>query len=91
MPEAAFYLWAQAPIDDDRVRAATVRRGERHRVADGSYVARDAHGVNPGQRRIRLALVANQAECAEAIARLVRVRTPPREDPRDGRRRLTAP
>ena len=40
-------------------------------VLPGSYVGRQAHGQNPGQRRIRLALVANQAECAEAIARVI--------------------
>jgi N-succinyldiaminopimelate aminotransferase len=40
-------------------------------VLPGSFVARDAHGTNPGRRRIRLALVANQDECAEAVARIV--------------------
>ena len=40
-------------------------------VLPGSFVARDAHGANPGRRRIRLALVANQDECAEAVDRIV--------------------
>jgi len=40
-------------------------------VLPGSYVAREADGVNPGRHRIRLALVASQAECAEAVARVV--------------------
>ena len=40
-------------------------------VLPGSFVARDAHGANPGRQRIRLALVANQDECAEAVARIV--------------------
>jgi N-succinyldiaminopimelate aminotransferase len=40
-------------------------------VLPGSYLARDAHGTNPGRGRVRLALVANRAECAEAVARVV--------------------
>ena len=70
MPEAAFYLWAQ---DADR-RCEFARRllaEENVAVLPGSYVAREADGVNPGRRRVRLALVAKQAECAEAVDRIV--------------------
>ena len=44
-------------------------------VLPGSYLARDFEGGNPGQGRIRMALVAETAEClqaAERIARFVR-------------------
>jgi len=37
----------------------------------GSYLARDAHGINPGQNRIRMALVAEVDECLEAARRIV--------------------
>ncbi len=70
LPEAAFYLWAQTPIDD----AEFTRRlliEENVAVLPGSYVARTAQGVNPGRGRIRLALVASHEECAEAIERVV--------------------
>jgi N-succinyldiaminopimelate aminotransferase len=70
MPEAAFYLWARTPGDD----AAFARRlyAEEHvTVLPGSFVARPAHGVNPGAGRIRIALVPPLAECAEAIDRIV--------------------
>jgi N-succinyldiaminopimelate aminotransferase len=70
MPEAAFYLWARTGGDD----AAFARRllAERNvTVLPGSYVARDAHGVNPGVGFVRVALVAPLAECAEAVDRIV--------------------
>lgn len=37
----------------------------------GSYLAREAHGVNPGAGRIRMALVAEVEECLEAAQRIV--------------------
>ena len=40
-------------------------------VLPGSYLARDAHGYNPGQNRIRMALVADVEECLEAAHRIV--------------------
>ena len=70
MPAAAFYLWAQTPIDDAEF-AQRLLREENVAVLPGSFVAREANGINPGRRRIRLALVATQAECAEAVDRLV--------------------
>jgi N-succinyldiaminopimelate aminotransferase len=40
-------------------------------VLPGSYLARDAHGINPGENRIRMALVAEVEECMEAAQRIV--------------------
>jgi N-succinyldiaminopimelate aminotransferase len=36
----------------------------------GSFLAREAHGVNPGQGFIRMALVASLEECVEAGTRI---------------------
>ena len=41
-------------------------------VLPGSYLARDVQGANPGAGRIRMALVAETAECEEAARRIVR-------------------
>ncbi len=70
MPQAAFYLWAQTPGDD----AAFARRllaEENVAVLPGSYLGREAHGVNPGAGRIRVALVPELEQCAEAVERIV--------------------
>src|SRR6185503_3468132 len=55
MPDAAFYFWANVGGDD----AAFARDlfAETHiTVLPGSYIARDAHGVNPGKGFVRMAL-----------------------------------
>ncbi len=70
MPDAAFYLWARTPIDDAQF-ALRLLAEENVAVVPGSFLARDAQGTNPGRDRVRLALVAPAAECAEAIDRVV--------------------
>jgi N-succinyldiaminopimelate aminotransferase len=40
-------------------------------VVPGSYLARNAHGGNPGRGYVRIALVASLDECTQAIDRIV--------------------
>ena len=58
MPDAAFYFWAQTPIDDTEF-ALGLHRDYNVTVLPGSYLAREAHGVNPGANFVRIALVAS--------------------------------
>jgi N-succinyldiaminopimelate aminotransferase len=39
-------------------------------VLPGSYLAREANGVNPGANFVRIALVADMEECLEAARRI---------------------
>ena len=69
-PDAGFYLWAAVPGGDDARFARELFAQQHITVLPGSFLARDAHGVNPGAGRVRLALVAPLAECVAAAARI---------------------
>ncbi|MDB5867336.1 MAG: dapC, partial [Betaproteobacteria bacterium] len=68
-PDAAFYLWAHTPLPDPEF-TRRLYESQSVSVLPGSYLARDAHGANPGTDRIRIALVASTEECAEAARRI---------------------
>ncbi len=69
MPEAGFYLWLRTPIDDTEF-AKQLYGQYNVTVVPGSYLAREARGLNPGRNFVRIALVAPAAECVEAARRL---------------------
>jgi len=69
MPDGGFYLWLRTPIDDATF-ARELQRQYNVLVLPGSYLARDAHGANPGRNHVRIALVAPLAECVEAAQRI---------------------
>lgn len=73
-PDAGFYLWARIPVAwgiDDEGFARDLLAGTNVAVLPGRYLARDAHGINPGAGRVRMALVAPVDECVEAAQRIV--------------------
>ena len=69
MPDGGFYLWVRTPVDDAAF-ARELQRQYNVLVLPGSYLARDAHGVNPGRNHVRVALVAPLDECVEAMQRI---------------------
>ncbi len=71
-PDAGFYLWPRTPIPDTQF-ARALYEGEHVTVLPGRFLARPCAGVNPGEFRVRMALVAEQAECEEAARRVVAV------------------
>ena len=82
LPDAGFYLWAAVPpawenaernggLGSDEAFARDLLAQYNVTVLPGSYLARPAQGFNPGAGRIRMALVAETAECLEAAQRIV--------------------
>jgi N-succinyldiaminopimelate aminotransferase len=74
LPDASFYLWAKVDRYNgmsDTEFAKRLYAEYNVTVLPGSYLAREAHGINPGQNRIRMALVAEVDECLEAARRIV--------------------
>ena len=69
MPDAGFYLWAKSPTGDTEFARALVA-DYNVVVLPGSFLAREAGGVNPGAGFVRIALVAGLAECLEAADRI---------------------
>lgn len=69
MPDASFYLWARTPIADTEFARGLL---EHYNVVvlPGSFLAREAQGLNPGANFIRIALVAGHEECLEAVQRI---------------------
>jgi N-succinyldiaminopimelate aminotransferase len=81
LPDAAFYLWAGVPasfegkvagLSADEAFARELLAQYNVTVLPGSYLARASGGTNPGAGRVRMALVAEPAECLEAAERIVR-------------------
>jgi N-succinyldiaminopimelate aminotransferase len=73
LPDAAFYLWADVSRTglEDTAFARRLYADYNVTVLPGSYLARTAHGVNPGRGYVRIALVAEVAECLEGARRIV--------------------
>ena len=69
LPDAGFYLWLRAPMSDTTF-AQHLYRDYNVSVLPGSFLAREAQGINPGKNFVRIALVAELEETLEAARRI---------------------
>lgn len=69
-PGAGFYLWPTTPMDDETFTRELSAQQNVH-VLPGRYLSRTINGYNPGENRVRMALVAPLEECVEAAKRIV--------------------
>jgi N-succinyldiaminopimelate aminotransferase len=70
-PDAGFYLWARVPGGDDERFARNLFEASHVTVLPGRYLAREAHGDNPGAGYIRIALVPDLEACVDGARRIV--------------------
>lgn len=69
-PDAGFYLWPRTPIDDETF-ARRLFAEHQVTVVPGRYLGRvGTDGTNPGENRVRIALVAPLDACREAAQRI---------------------
>lgn len=69
LPDAAFYLWLNTPVDDE-IFAKDLFAQQNVTVVPGSYLSREYDGLNPGKNHVRMALVAPLDECVTAANRI---------------------
>lgn len=69
IPQAGFYLWTKTPVNDEQF-AQRLFADQHVTVLPGSYLSRQADGINPGNHYVRMALVAEIDECIEAAERI---------------------
>lgn len=67
-PDAGFYYWLK--VDDDEQFARKLMEQVHIKVLVGRYLSRDTAQGNPGKNHVRMALVADMAQCEQAIQRL---------------------
>jgi N-succinyldiaminopimelate aminotransferase len=69
LPDGGFYFWLRTPIPDPAFASRLLEQCN-VTVLPGSYLARPAHGINPGANHVRAALVAEYDECMEGVQRI---------------------
>jgi len=69
LPDASFYLWLRVPVADTSF-AQGLHRDYNVTVLPGSFLAREARGINPGENYVRIALVAPLKETLDAAHRI---------------------
>jgi N-succinyldiaminopimelate aminotransferase len=68
-PPASFYLWINTPVSDEQF-TRDLYAEQNVTVLAGSYLSREAHGLNAGKNYIRMALVPTLDDCITAAERM---------------------
>ena len=68
-PQGGFYLWPKTPVPDTDF-ALGLFSSQNITVLPGSFISRIANNTNPGQYRLRIALVPPLTECVTAAERI---------------------
>jgi N-succinyldiaminopimelate aminotransferase len=68
-PDGAFYLWPDVGQDDEQF-VRELFATQNLTLLPGSYLAREAHGENPGAGRVRISLTASVDQCVLAAERI---------------------
>ena len=68
-PDGGFYLWPKLPVSDEQFTRELYAQ-QNVTVLPGRYLSREAHGGNPGTDHVRMALVADLAQCEQAALRI---------------------
>lgn len=68
-PDASFYLWPKLAISDTEF-CQKLYQQQNVLVLPGQFLSRTAHGINPGENHVRMALVASPEQCLEAALRI---------------------
>ena len=69
LPDGAFYLWLKTPVDD-LTFTQELFKTQNITIMPGSFLSRQAHGINPGANYVRMALVSSLEETKEALNRI---------------------
>ncbi len=68
-PQAGFYLWPSTPVADTEF-AAQLYAQQNVTVLPGQFLSRTTEAGNPGEYKVRMALVAPLDECVDAANRI---------------------
>jgi len=68
-PDASFYLWPKTHIADTDFARGLFQQ-QHVTVLPGRYLSRTINTINPGENRVRMALVAPLEQCIEAAERI---------------------
>ncbi|MCB1876498.1 MAG: succinyldiaminopimelate transaminase [Chromatiales bacterium] len=72
LPDAGFYLWPKTPVEDTEF-ARRLFAQENVTVLPGRFLSRPTPAGDPGEGRVRMALVAPLDECVDAAQRIARL------------------